>query len=139
MRLGWLVIPSSFFAFVALAGCGPKQRFTDAEIPKLEKLSDVMWSQAQAMDPSFKKIGRASYVEEDWTGFGAGAARLKLTTARIKEPAFSKGAEFNALADKLATRAEEIAAAASAKDVARVTAALQATKDTCKECHKKFR
>jgi hypothetical protein len=125
-------------ALCLAAGCGPKTAYTDADVPKMAKLEDVMWSQAQVMDPQFKKIGRAAYTDDDYGQFSAAAGRLKLTTAKIKE-AFSKGAEFNQLADTLAQHADELAQAASAKDVAKTSTALQSAKDTCKACHKKFR
>ena len=122
----------------ALASCGPKTIYTDADVPKLPQLGDVMWAQAQAMDPQFKKIGQVSYTDDDYAAFGTSAGRLKLTTARIKE-SFSKGAEFNGFADALAARADELAQAATAKDAAKSSAALAATKAACKACHAKFR
>ena len=128
----WFLLP------IALAACGPKTVYTDTDVPKLPKLEDVMWAQAQAMDPQFKKIGAASYGDDDYAQFVAAAGRLKLTTARIKE-SFSKGAEFNQLADALAGDAEQLAQAAQAKDAAKSSQALAATKATCKTCHAKFR
>jgi cytochrome c556 len=125
-------------AALALGGCGPKTVYTDADVPRAVKIGDVMWAQAQAMDPQFKKIGQASYTDEDWAGFTAAAGRLKLTTAKLKE-SFSKGPEFNQFADTLATHAGELADAAAAKDAAKASSALEASKATCKACHSKFR
>jgi hypothetical protein len=125
-------------AAFALASCGPKTIYTDADIPKVPSIDDVMWSQAQALDPQFKKIGRASYTDDDFTAFAAAGGRLKLTTARLKE-SFSKGPEFNQFAETLAGHAAELVEAASAKDAAKASAALTATKATCKACHAKFK
>jgi cytochrome c556 len=121
-----------------LASCGPKTVYTDADVPKMTDLGDVMWSQAQVMDPQFKKIGRATYNDEDYAAFVAAAGRLKLTTARIKE-SFSKGPEFNQFADQLSAHASELADAATAKDPARASTALKESKATCKACHAKFK
>jgi cytochrome c556 len=125
-------------AFTILMACGPKTVFTDADVPKMVKLEDVMWSQAQAMDPQFKKMGNATFSDDDYTQLSAAGGRLKLTTAKVKE-SFSKGPEFNQFADTLAQHADELIAAAGAKDAAKAKAALQAAKDTCKACHAKFR
>jgi hypothetical protein len=127
-------------AIVALlaAACGPKQVYSDADVAHLPKLEDVMWSQAQVMDPAFKRVGAASYTDEEFVRFTAAAGRLRLTTARIKQD-FSKGPEFNALADALAAQAEALAAASTAKDAPKASAALAATKETCRACHKRFR
>ena len=130
---------ASLVALLLLSSCGPKRVYTDADVPKLETLDDVMWAQAQAADPQFKKIGRASYSDEDFAGFAAAGERIKLTTERLKQPPFSKGAAFDGLADQLATRAGELLEAAGAKDAAKSSAALQAMKDTCKSCHKQFK
>jgi hypothetical protein len=124
-------------AFVA-ASCAPKRVYTDADVPKLPTLGDVMWSQAQVMDPEFKKIGQATFTDEDYNNFIAAAGRLKLTTAKVKE-SFSKGPEFNQFADTLSQHASELADAATAKDPARANNALKEAKATCKACHSKFR
>ncbi|MSP58965.1 MAG: hypothetical protein EXR72_01260 [Myxococcales bacterium] len=122
-----------------LAGsCAPKIVYSDADVPKMAELDDVMWAQAQVMDPQFKKIGRATYTDEDYAAFIAAGARLKLTTARAKET-FSKGPEFNAFADQLAANAGELADAATAKDAVKSSAALASAKATCKACHAKFK
>ena len=131
--------PVWLLATLWCAACGPKTVFTDTDVPKLEQLEDVMWAQAQSADPQFKKIGAASYTDGDFAAFGATAARIQLTTAKLKAAPFSKGPAFNALAEKLAGHADELAQAAGAKDAARSSSALQAMKDTCKSCHKQFK
>ena len=114
-----------------LLSCAPKTIFTDAQIPTLPKLDDVMWSQAQALDPQFRKIRKTAYTYEDYRSFLVAAGRLKLTTVRLKE-SFSKGPAWNGFADSLATHAGELADAAAAKDPTKSAAALIATKATCK-------
>jgi hypothetical protein len=126
------------FSFCAAAACGPSQVYSDADVPQLPKLEDVMWSQAQAADPQFKKIGNPTYSDVDYAQFTALSVRLHATTGRIKKD-FSKGPEFDSFADTLNQRATELADASGARDAVKASAALQAMKDTCRACHKKFR
>lgn len=119
-------------------GCGPSVKYTDADVPKLPQLGDVMWAQSQAADPQFKKIGNASYTDDDYLQFMALAGRLALTTERLKAD-FSKGPEFNGYADRLASHAQELASAAQAKDAEKSRNALRDMKATCKGCHAKFK
>ena len=121
-----------------VVACGPGKKYTNEDIPKLPKLADVMWSQAQAADPQFKKIGKATYSDDDYRQFTELSARLALTTSRIKAD-FSKGPEFNQFADTLAMHAQELGAAASSKDAAATSKALGEMKATCKACHAKFK
>ena len=115
------------------------KQYTNADIPSLEDIDDVMWAQDQVMSPLFKKSDNKAYTDEEWASFTAGSERLKLTTARLKEK-FSRGPEFNTFADTLATHGGELGEAAAAKDVAKASEALVATKATCKACHaKKFK
>jgi len=132
-------LPRTLFALLLpLAGCGPKTVYTDSDVPKLPQLDDVMWSQAQAMDPQFKKIGRPSYTDEEFTAQAAAGTRLGLTTERLKT-SFSKGSEWDQLASQLASQGADLVASANAKDPARASAALASIKATCKSCHSKFR
>ena len=130
-----------FFSIVLLAAaaCGPKTIYTNDDVARLPKRADIMWSQAQAMDPQFKKLGAATYSDEDYAGFATAAGRLKVTTPRLREEAFSKGAEWNQIVDQLATHAADLDGAATAKDAVKAKAALAAIKATCKTCHSKFR
>jgi hypothetical protein len=121
-----------------LAACAPSHILGDTEVPKATDLGDVMWSQAQVMDPAFKKIGAATYVDADWTAFAAAAGRLQITTTKIKA-SFSKGPEFDQFADTLAQHARDLGVAAQGKDAAAAQTALVAARDTCRACHKKFR
>ncbi|MCU1279249.1 MAG: hypothetical protein JWM53_2795 [bacterium] len=120
------------------AACGPPMKQTPVEeIPKLTKLGDVMDNQSTVMDPLFKKIGQATFTDEDWAALTAASTRVQATSLKIKD--FSKGAEFDALAMKLNQQATELGNTYATKDSAAANAALANMKATCKECHKKFR
>jgi cytochrome c556 len=120
-----------------MVGCAPKKSTPLAEIPKLQKLEDVMDNQAAVADPLFKKIGQAAFSDADFTAMADAAVRLTATSAKIKD--FSKGAGFDALAARLGERAKALGDAAQAKDAAGAGTALKEMKATCKECHSKFR
>jgi cytochrome c556 len=130
---------ASFFALaLTLAvGCAPKRNVPLGEIPKLTKLDDVMDAQATIADPQFKKIGAASYSDADWAAFADAAARIGATSDKIKD--FTKGAGFDALANKLKENAAALGTATAAKDAAATSRALADMKSTCKDCHKQFR
>lgn len=133
------ILSLAFPLALAVLGCGPKTVYTDLDVPRLGKLDDLMWAQAQSTDPQFKKIGAASYTDGDYEAFVAVAGRLKLTSERLKEPAYSKGDGWNRLADQLAQQGADLGAAGSAKDAAKSSQALADIKATCKGCHKQFR
>lgn len=130
-----LLLPLS----LAVAGCGPSKQYTTADVPSLSKFDDLMWAQAQAADPAFKRIGQATLADDDFAAATKAAERLKATAPRLKEKGFTKGAEFDALADQLGAKADALGAASAAKDSAKTVAALSEVKDTCRACHKKFR
>jgi cytochrome c556 len=123
---------------VLIASCGPPVMNTPVEqIPNLTTLAEVMDNQATTADPQFKKIGEASYTDEDYKAFATASARLKVTSLKIKD--FSKGPEFDALAMRLNEKAAALGTAAEKKDAAASSEALKEMKATCKECHSKFR
>jgi cytochrome c556 len=122
---------------VCLAACAPKEQIPVEQIPQLANLDAVMKAQARAADPQFKKIGVANYTDADWAAFSDAAQRLQATANRTKQ--FSKGAEFDALADQVREQAIRLGEAAQAKDAAAASGALSEMKTACKTCHKKFR
>lgn len=124
-------------ALVAAGACVPKRDLPPAEIEKLTSLKEVMDVQATVADPQFGKVGQASYDEQDWTAFADVGSRLQVTSTKAKQ--FSKGPEFDALADQLHAKAEALSAAASAKDPRAASDALAQIKATCKTCHSKFK
>lgn len=128
----------AFFALPLLVSCGPKVIYSDADVPKIDKLEDVMWAQSQAMDPQFKKSNQTAFTDEEFVALASAGGRLELTTARLTG-SFSKGPEFNQFATELAAHGAELASAANAKNALGSTAALKATKATCKACHAKFK
>src|SRR5215211_7210565 len=109
MRL-FIVIP------LLMLGCAPKKSTPVEEIPKLTKLDDVMANQAGTADPLFKKIGQSAYSEAEFAAMSDASTRLSATSAKIKD--FTKGAEFDALADRLGEKARALGSAATAKDAA---------------------
>jgi cytochrome c556 len=124
-------------ALLAL-GCAAKKTTPLADIPRLDKLDDVMDNQSTAADPQFAKTGAATFSDADFADFGLVGERIQVTSLRVKD--FAKGrAEFEALAMTLNEKAKALTAAAAAKNVAGANTALAEMKATCKQCHSKFR
>jgi len=121
----------------AVSACAPKLRTPIDDIPKLTSLEQVMDNQATVADPQMGKAGEATYSDADWTAFTEVGTRIQATAKKIKD--FTKGPDFDALADRLGVSAKSLADAAAAKDTAKASAALTEMKATCKECHSKFR
>jgi hypothetical protein len=131
-------IPSPIlFAVVLFAACIPKRDLQPDQIDKLAKLDDVMDVQATVADPQFKKVGGISYQDADWAAFADMGSRIQSTSHKILQ--FSKGPDFDALANQLHTKAEALSAAATAKDAKAASDTLAQMKATCKECHSKFK
>jgi cytochrome c556 len=127
-----------FAALVLLPlACVPHRDLPPDQIEKLDKLDDVMDVQATVADPQFKKVGQATYTDEDWTAFTDVASRIQVTAKKTHQ--FSKGPEFDKLADELHAKAEQLGAAATAKDPKAASDALATLKATCKACHSKFK
>ncbi|MEZ4302630.1 MAG: hypothetical protein R3B70_47325 [Polyangiaceae bacterium] len=73
-------------AALAVIACGPPVKNTPvAEIPKLTTLDEVMDNQATTADPQFKKIGNASFTDEDFAAFAEAAQRLAATSLKTKD------------------------------------------------------
>jgi cytochrome c556 len=122
----------------ALAACGPPHRDVPAaDVPKLTSLEHVMDVQATIADPQMKKAGAASYTDADYADFAEVSNRIQATSTKAKE--FSKGPEFDKLADRLHETAAALGKAAAAKDQKASSEALATMKATCKECHSKFK
>jgi hypothetical protein len=132
----WVVLLPFVFA---AASCGMFHHYTDAEIPSVHKLSDLMWAQRQATNPAFHRIGKKTLDDADYAVINTAGERLRLTAPRLKEKGFTKGPEYDAFADQLAEEGSNMVAAAAAKDAAKSQAALTAAKSTCAACHKKFK
>ncbi|MDB4933972.1 MAG: hypothetical protein JWP87_944 [Labilithrix sp.] len=122
----------------ALAACGPPHRDVPAgEVPKLTSLEHLMDAQATIADPQMKKAGAASFTDEDYAAFAEVSSRIQATSMKAKE--FTKGPDFDKLADRLHENAVALGKAASAKDQKASSDSLAAMKATCKECHGKFK
>jgi len=124
------------FVLPSLA-CVPHRDLPPDQIEKLDKLDDVMDVQATVADPQFKKIGQPAYTDEDWAAFADMSSRLQVTSKKIHQ--FTKGPEFDKLADDLHAKAEQLGTAASAKDAKAASDTLEGMKATCKACHSKFK
>ena len=135
MRLSLLSLLLVCLPFAA--SCVPHRDLPPDQINQLTKLDDVMDVQATVSDPQFKKAGETSYTDADWAAFADMGNRIQVTSQKIHQ--FSKGPEFDQLADRLHTGAQNLSAAASAKDAAKASATLGEMKATCKECHSKFK
>jgi hypothetical protein len=131
-----VLLPLSFSALAAFS-CVPKRDLPPDQIEKLGKLSEVMDVQSTVADPQFGKIGATSYGDADWAGFADMASRIQVTSRKIHQ--FSKGPEFDALADRLHSGAEALATATTAKDAHAASSTLSEMKATCKACHSKFK
>ncbi len=127
----------SLVCIVFAASCVPHRDLPPDQINQLTKLDDVMDVQATVSDPQFKKIGDTTFADADWAAFTDMGNRIQVTSLKIKQ--FSKGPEFDQLADRLHTGAQNLSAAASAKDAAKASSTLGEMKATCKECHSKFK
>ena len=134
------VLPRYLLAVVGLAlvACGPPQRDVAAgDVPKLTSLSDLMDAQATVADPQMKKAGAATYADADYAAFAELSTRIQATSVKAKE--FTKGPDFDKLADQLHETAAKLGTAAAAKDAKGSSDALDSMKATCKECHSKFK
>jgi soluble cytochrome b562 len=132
-----------FVALVAVApptllGCVPKRDVQLADIPKIEKMEDLMFAQANVADPQFKKIGRASYTDAEFAAFVDAGQKLQATAQKTRA-SFSKGAEFDQLAARLEDFARQLTTAAESRNASAASQALSDVKTTCKTCHKRFR
>jgi cytochrome c556 len=127
----------------ALAACPAKKDTPLEEIGKLPTLKDVMDTQSTIADPLFKKIGKERYQDKEklddeiWGKLADASARINATSVRIRE--WTKGAEFDALANRLTSKADALARAVDAKETNTVNTILKDMKATCKECHQRFR
>ena len=122
---------------VVFVACVPHRDLPPDQIEKLDKLDQVMDVQATVADPQWGKIGQATYTDEDWRGISDVASRIQVTSKKI--PQFTKGPEFDKLADQLHTKAMDLEKAVAAKDAKAASDTLAAMKATCKECHSKFK
>jgi cytochrome c556 len=131
-------LTAGLLAVPLFLGCAPPHRdLPPDQIEKLGDLASVMDVQATVADPQFKRIGEASYADADWAAFADTGNRLQATSRKVLQ--FSKGPEFDGFANQLHGHAEQLSAAATAKDPKAASDALAAIKATCKGCHSKFR
>jgi hypothetical protein len=122
-----------------VAGCAMLHSYNDGEIASLEEFDQLMWAQYKGTGDAFDLIGKKQLVEADFAAISAAGKRLGLTAPRLREQQFSKGPQFDHFAETLAAHAAELVTAASARDAVSAQAALEATKQTCAACHKKFK
>jgi cytochrome c556 len=127
----------ALLVLLASVACYPKRDLPPDQIEKLDDLEKVMDVQATVADPQFKKADAASFTEADWAAFADMGTRLQATSKKTLQ--FSKGPEFDQLANQIHEKAEALSAAAQAKDTAKAKALLVDIKSTCKTCHSKFR
>jgi hypothetical protein len=127
----------SLLGLLFVVSCVPHRDLPPDQINQLTKLDDVMDVQATVSDPQFSKRDQTTFSDADWAAFTDMGNRIQVTSMKIKQ--FSKGPDFDQLADRLHTGAQNLSAAASAKDAAKASATLGEMKATCKECHSKFK
>jgi hypothetical protein len=136
-RLGSSALVLAPLAALAMACAPPKRDLPPDQIEKLATLAEVMDVQATLADPEFKKIGAGTFGDADWPGLADMAGRIQVTSHKIHQ--FTKGPEFDKLADRLHSGAEALAAAATAKDAHAAATTLAEMKATCKACHSQFK
>ena len=133
-----LALPLALPLALAFAACAAPVRNTPVEeIPKLTKLSELMDNAATTADPQFKKIGQATFTDEEMASLVTTAERVAAVAVKAKD--FSKGPEFLALAGRLELKAKALGSAAATKDAINAGVALKEMKLVCKECHSKFK
>jgi hypothetical protein len=122
---------------VPLVACLPKRDLPPDQIQKLGTLAEVMQVQATIADPQFKKIDSASFGNDDWIAFNDLGSRIQVTSEKARQ--FSKGPDFDKLAERLGQTGAELVDATQARNVAGVNQALAEMRVICKTCHAKFR
>jgi hypothetical protein len=131
----WIAISPLLFGLAV--GCAPaKPPPTLEEIGQFTKIHDLMKVHGRTADPLFKKA-KGDFAEGDWAGVADSAKRLEVASLRVK--ALSKGVRWDELATQLNTQSQALGQAAIAKDSSGAKATLQAMKQTCKDCHSKYR
>lgn len=122
----------------ALAACAaPRRPMAVEAVSRVKTLEELMYVQATYADPQFKKIDAGVFSDADFAALIDAARHLQASSQRLS--AFSKGAEFDALAGQLGEQARSLETAAQAKDAPGARQALSAMKQACKTCHTKFR
>ncbi|HEY4117082.1 MAG TPA: cytochrome c [Byssovorax sp.] len=127
----------SALAVIAATSCVPRRDYTPRQIDGARSLAEVMDVQATVADRGIEKAGKVAYTDAEWAELADTGARIQLTSRKAK--AFSRGADYDALCERLHASAEKLAAAAPIKRVDAASAALGEMKATCKECHARFK
>jgi cytochrome c553 len=118
---------------VSLSACFKPLDAKLDEIPKLATIEEVMRANETVGGRLWKRGGAGSYADADWSEFRDDGAKLAALAERSKN--FSRGPAYDKYAAQMATLSAELGAAADAKDAAKVDAAVDALKATCKSCH----
>ena len=120
-----------------LVGCAaPRRPMAVEAVSGVKTLEELMRVQATYADPQFRKIDDV-LAEADFAALIDAAQHLQAAARRL--PAFSKGAEFDALTGRLDEQAHSLESAARAKDASAARQALTAMRQVCKSCHTRFR
>ena len=142
------VAPLLFAVWCAGLGVGgtlgcvpkPKQEYSNDQLKQVGSIEELMRVQAQTMDPQFAKIGQGAYNDAEFAAMASAGHRIKTSSEVIRDQ-MSQGRpdSFKGYAGELGTRADELIAAAEAKDAGRASTALTAIRTTCRTCHKEHR
>jgi len=122
---------------VVLVSCVPKKDLPPDQIRALTSLDDVMKVQATIADPQFKRIDAGQYGDDDWRAFADLGSRIQVTAEKAKQ--FSKGPDFDRLADRLGQTGADLVTATEARNASGASQALTEMRVVCKTCHAKFR
>jgi cytochrome c556 len=141
-RWGLLALVSVIALAAGLSCSPPERRFTEDQIKQVTSFKELMWYLATEADPSFavaKSLDPANATVEQVARFGEVGRKLQPAAARLAEPAFSKGPDFNTRAADLVMKAKRLEVVAASKDGARTVRAILDVRVSCAACHTAFR
>ena len=130
-------------ATLVVCGCLPKPQkdYAPEEVASIRELQEVMRVQAHWADPQFGKRDQQRFSDAELGALEKTGVMLQATAKRVQ--GFAGQGEFDDGFKEYATRLEQHARsleqAAAGKDAAKVRAALEQIRETCKSCHGVYR
>ena len=119
----------------------PQKEYTPDEVASINELTELMRVQAHHADPQFGKREQESFSAAELAEMEKTGKMLQATSARIKS--FSGKGDYDDgfanYATELGNHARALEQAAAAKEAAKVRAALEKMRTTCKSCHGVYR
>ena len=142
MRSTWML-----FAVVAVgallgAGCppAPAKDYTPADLASLNDMTELMRVNAHYADPWLKRRTDTDFTAEDFAAMAKDAEYIEAVGRTLGGTVSSTEPDgFRTFAKGLEAAAGKWRDAATAKDAARVDAALEGMLSQCKGCHSAYR